>query len=137
MYTLSQLLAHLVGDYVLQSDWMAQSKTKESVQGWSAAVWHAAVYTAVFLTLTRSPAALLVICTSHLVIDHFRLARYVCWAKNFLAPRSYWHPWSECAGTGYHKDSPPWMSVWLMIIADNTMHLLINGLAIHYLGGGA
>jgi hypothetical protein len=35
-------------------------------------------------------------------------------------------------GTGYHKDKPPWMAVWLLIIADNTLHLLCNGLALAF-----
>lgn len=39
------------------------------------------------------------------------------------------HPWSECKATGYHRDKPLWLTVWLLIIADNTIHLLINGLA--------
>ena len=31
MVTADQLLCHAVGDYVLQSDWMANTKTKRSV----------------------------------------------------------------------------------------------------------
>ncbi len=123
-----QLILHLVGDYVTQSDWMAQNKTKSS---W-AAFCHATVYALPFLAIA-SVNAWLVIWLTHLVIDRFRLARYVVYAKNWLAPRSYWHPWSECAGTGYHKDSPPWLSVWLMIAADNTLHLAINAAAIAWL----
>ncbi|MDX3509165.1 DUF3307 domain-containing protein [Streptomyces caniscabiei] len=74
------LLAHLAGDYLIQSDWMANEKT-----------------------------------------------------KHFLAPRSYWHPWSECSATGYHQDRPAWLAVWLMIIADNTIHLVINAAAVTWL----
>lgn len=123
-----QLILHLVGDYVTQSDWMAQNKTKST---W-AALCHATVYALPFLAIA-SVNAWLVIWLTHLVIDRFRLARYVAYAKNWLAPRSYWHPWSECSGTGYHKDSPPWLSVWLMIAADNTLHLAINAAAIAWL----
>jgi len=42
-----QLLAHLCGDYILQSDWMAQNKTKRS---WPAFV-HALLYSLCFLPL--------------------------------------------------------------------------------------
>ena len=157
-----QLVAHAVGDYILQSDWMANEKTKKNV----AAVAHVATYTLPFLFLTQSLVALLLIAGSHFVIDRWRLARYVCWLKNFLAPRGevryfykmsraippsevdiardikpekvsdrWWHPWSECQGTGYHRDRPAWMAVWLMIITDNTMHVLCNGLALYYFGG--
>lgn len=123
------LLAHLVGDYILQSDWMANEKTKRWFPAWA----HAVTYGLPFLFVTQSLAALAVIVVTHAVIDHYRLARHVVWVKNFAAPKSYWHPWSECSGTGYHKDRPPWMAVWLMIIADNTIHLLINVAAVRYL----
>lgn len=83
MFTVDALIAHAVGDYVLQSDWMATEKVKRSV----AAAAHALCYTVPFLFLTRNPIALAVICSTHFVIDRWRLARYVCWAKNFLAPR--------------------------------------------------
>lgn len=125
-----QLVLHAVGDYVLQSDWMANEKTKK----WLAAFAHALTYSIVFLLATHSVLALVIIFVTHLLVDRFRLARYVCWAKNFLAPRKWHHQWSECSGTGYHKDRPPWMSVWLMIIADNTIHVICNGLALHYFG---
>lgn len=122
-----QLLAHAVGDYVAQSEWMATEKTKRSV----AALAHVATYTAVFLCLTRSLPALLVICTTHFVIDRWRLARYVCWAKNLPWPGR--RPWSECAATGYPTTTPPWLAVWLMIIVDNIMHVAINGAALRWL----
>lgn len=153
MITGDQLLCHLIGDYVLQSDYMANDKTKKSV----AALAHVVTYTLPFLFITWSPAALAVILVSHFVIDRWRLARYVCWLKNFLAPEKsfgpwvvtrrvgtfeersrthtlWWHSWADCSGTGYHKNREPWMTVWLMIIADNTLHILLNGLAIKYLG---
>lgn len=122
------LLAHLCGDYVLQSDWMAQEKTKK----WWPAIAHALTYGLPFILVTHSIIALAIIVITHAIIDHYRLARYVVWAKNFLAPKSYWHPWEECRATGYHQDRPLWMAVWLMIIADNTMHLAINYVAIRW-----
>lgn len=144
-----QLVLHLIGDYVTQSDWMAQNKTKST---W-AAFCHATIYALPFLAIA-SMHAWLVIWGTHLLIDRFRLARYIVWAKNFLAPRhtfvierveqgdsaklhkirtEWWHQWRDCSGTGYHKDSPPWLSVWLMIAADNTLHLAINAAAITWL----
>lgn len=159
-----QLLCHLFGDYVLQSDWMALTKTSKS----RAAALHAAVYGLPFLLLGPSAAAWAFVVVSHFVIDRWRLARHVGWLKNFLAPR--WievrvgasppppaygflarrkpdrvepdreriyllrnHPWAECSGTGYAKDKPAWMAVWLMIIVDQAMHLLLNALALKYL----
>ncbi len=124
-----QLVLHAVGDYVLQSDWMANNKTSKSI----AALAHVIIYSLPFLILTQSWKALAVIAGTHFIIDRWRLARYVCWLKNFLGHPSSWYPWSECVGTGYYKERPPWLSVWLMIIADNVMHVIINGLALKYL----
>lgn len=123
------LLAHLIGDYVIQSDWMAQEKTKR----WWPAIVHAATYGAPFVLVTHSPLALVVIVVTHAVIDRYRLARHVVWAKNLLAPARYRRPWSECSATGYHQDRPVWMAVWLMIIADNTLHLGINYASVRWL----
>lgn len=77
-----QLIAHLFGDYFLQSDWMAAEKTKKSL----AALAHALTYTLPFLLLAHSWQALVFIAGTHFVVDRWRLARYVCWIKNFLAP---------------------------------------------------
>lgn len=127
MITADQLVAHAVGDYILQSDWMANEKTKQS----AAALAHAITYTLAFLFITQRPVPLLVIAGTHFVIDRWRIARYLVWAKNWLAPTN--KPWSDCKGTGYPSDRPPWMAVWLLIIADNTLHVLCNGLALYYL----
>jgi hypothetical protein len=123
MFTADQLVAHLVGDYILQSHWMAVEKTKNSV----AAAVHAITYTAPFAFITWSPFALGLIFGSHFLIDRYRLARLVVWAKN--------RPWpdgelSDIHGTGYPVSAPPWLAVWLTIIADNTLHILCNGFAI-------
>ncbi len=131
LITADQLVAHAIGDYVLQSDWMANSKTK----AWTPAIVHVLAYGLPWLLITTSPAALAAIVGTHLIIDHYRLARHVSWVKNFLAPRSAWpKPWKECQATGYDPDKPAWMSVWLMIIVDQVMHVLCNALAIKYLG---
>lgn len=129
MTALGIVLAHLVGDYLLQSHWMATEKTK---RWWPAAV-HAAMYTLPHTLVTQSPLALLVIGGTHAVIDRYRLVRYLIWIKNFLAPPDWWVSWSDCRATGYPPNTPAWLAVWLMIIADNTIHLLINTGAVIWL----
>jgi hypothetical protein len=130
LITADQLLAHAVGDYVIQSDWMANDKTGSSI----AALAHALSYTLPFLFLTESPWALGFIAGTHFVIDRWRLARYVVWAKNLLSPKRYHYPWSDCQATGYHKDRPAWLAVWLLIIPDNVLHVICNGFAIRFWG---
>lgn len=119
MITADQILAHLVGDYLLQSHWMATEKTKQS----TAAAVHAVTYALPFVFLTRSVGALAFIVGTHFLIDRFRLARFVVWIKN-----GDWQ--SAPTATGYREDVPAWLAVWLLIIADNTLHLICNGVAI-------
>lgn len=160
MFTAGQLVAHAVGDYLLQSHWMATEKTRRSV----ACAAHVATYVLPFLFLTRDWRALTVIAATHFVIDRWRLARYVVWAKNCMAPWRrrvttisgldsevtsagvFWKPigsrtdtrWVCPAGpmprsasaTGYGTDVPDWLAVWLFIIADNVLHVLCNGVAL-------
>lgn len=126
MFTSSQIIAHFFGDYISQSNWMANSKTSS----FAPAMIHAFLYTIAFVFITQNIITLLLIMFSHFLVDRYRLSKYVCFAKNFLAPRAEWRPWSECSNTGYPDDMPQWLSVWLMIIADNTIHLITNGFFI-------
>ena len=130
MITGDQVFWHLVGDYVTQSDWIANNKTKAHF----AAFCHALLYSLPFLVLTQSLVAWLVIFGTHFFIDRYRLARYVVWAKNFFAPTGSNPPWSECANSfGYPPDRPKWLTMWLMVAADNILHIGINALSIRYL----
>lgn len=121
MITADQILAHLVGDYLLQSNWMAREKTRQSL----AAAVHAVTYTTPFAYLvSQSLVALSIIAGTHFLIDRFRLARWIVWIKN--GESIFENP----TDTGYPLDMPPWLSTWLFIIADNTLHLICNGLAL-------
>lgn len=124
---MEQLLLHMIGDYILQTDWMATEKTKRN----TAAAAHAVVYSLPFLLLSPSALAFAVILVSHYFIDRYRLARYVIFAKNWVTNRRL--RWAECSTTGYPNGMPAWLSVWLMIAADNTMHLSINYAALRWL----
>ena len=78
LFTADQLVAHAVGDYIIQSDWMADNKTKSDV----AALIHAATYTLPFLLITTDALALAWILMTHFFIDRYRLSRFVNWFKN-------------------------------------------------------
>jgi hypothetical protein len=134
MFTADQLVAHAVGDYILQSDWMADNKTK---QHFAAAV-HAITYTLPFLLITQSPAALALICGSHFVVDRWRLARFVVWLKNgplWIEDKPQWKfHLAPITATGYQDSKPPFLAIWLLIIADNIIHVICNALAIQFFG---
>lgn len=127
---LGLILAHLVGDYVLQSHWMATQKTER----WWPAVVHGVVYTLPFLLVTQSPIALTVIAFTHIVIDHYRLAKHVSWLKNLVGPRRYRPKFSDAMSNGgYDPSTPVWLSTWLMIITDNSLHMIINAVSVIFL----
>lgn len=108
---MEQLLCHLTGDFLLQTSWMANNKSKR----WWPAIVHVTIYTSVFLLLTQSPLALFVIWFTHLLIDHYKLPQY--WF-NIVRGK---------------EDSPDWFLLWLYVVQDNTCHLIINYLALRYL----
>lgn len=134
MFTADQLVAHGIGDYLLQSHFMASEKTKAHLP----AAVHALTYTLAFLPLTRSPWRLAAIAGTHFLIDRYRLARYVVWAKNQMAPADspYRPTHDDLTGlwTGYPMDTPPWLAVWLLIAADNLLHVGINALCLYRRG---
>lgn len=125
---MEQLILHLVGDYVLQTDKQAALKTKS----WFQATMHALTYTLVFLFLTRNPITLAIIFGTHLLIDHYRLAKYVIQFKNAIGdfPKVDFVRYNT--PTGYASETPPFMAVWLFIVADNIAHLLINYVALRF-----
>lgn len=84
------------------------------------------------------------------------MAKYLVWLKNFIAPPNQtfclddvhdagnfslvaWgdvqpkYQWENCKATGYPSETPAFLAVWLMIFADNILHLTINYLALKYL----
>lgn len=150
-----QIFFHLLGDYITQSDWMADNKAKD----WRAALLHATIYTLPFCLIAPDGNARAVIFASHFVIDHWRFAVGVVWFKNCaLDPRAWfavWHilndrmgnaplppaaekfcklyDWKNCNVTGYPAEKPFALAIWLLIIVDNTFHLACNYLAIRFL----
>lgn len=123
-----QLILHLFGDYITQTDRMANEKVKNIRM----ALLHAFIYSVPFyIFIDMSVIAFLVIFLTHAVIDRYRVVKYIIFARNRLHDKTL--RWEDCSATGYHKDKPIWLTVWLMIIADNTLHLTINYLAIAYL----
>ena len=133
---------------------------KRTSSGWAA--FHAVIYALPFWLVQPSLTAWCVICGSHFLIDRFGLARYVIWAKNIvlgLWPMWLWRmlatrtieaadrasrdaewrsacnhlAWTHCKTTGYPANLEPWLATILLIVADNTIHLLANWTALRWL----
>lgn len=152
---MEQLFTHILGDFVLQSDWMALKKNTKTLN----CLVHVIIYTFCFwLFLTHSWPALLVIGGTHFIIDRFPviLKRLIWWRNHF--PTLDYPFFESCSTTGYYDDSPYnkykigteepldafhetmygkprhfFITIWLYIVHDNFLHLLINYLALKYL----
>jgi hypothetical protein len=117
-----QLILHLIGDYVTQSDWMAQNKTKHN---W-VAVLHAGVYTSIIWLMlmpqfwySQETAAvfglkLLIVLITHYLMDRYSLAKR--WMQRDVVDQK-----------GFAEHLKPWST----IIVDNTGHLLVLALLWH------
>lgn len=101
------LLGHLIGDYVVQNDYMATNKTKSSwvclshCLMYSAAVWWCACWWMPWWGIW-------VVCLAHFPVDRWRLARW--WMVNVSG--------QEAFATGP-------LSPWSVIVVDNTIHLIV------------
>jgi len=160
---MNQLLVHILGDFVLQSDWMALNKSKRTIP----CLVHVLIYTSCFLLLTTSWKALLVIGVTHFFIDRFHTPlKRLIWLKNHF-PTGKYPPYEYCDATGHYDDSPyttaaqrdifavdgmkiqnnvervypQWwgkprhffITIWIYIVIDNFLHLTINYFALKYL----
>jgi len=134
---MEQLLAHLVGDFWMQTDWMALKKKNPGWEGLLACLLHCVLYGLPFLLLTRSWKAMLVIVATHAVIDRSHIVPWLIWVHNLVTPPPVGTkhlPYREClTNGGYHPSRPAWIAIWLSIITDNSLHLLINYAALRWL----
>lgn len=129
-----ELLCHLIGDYCLQAHVMATRKTSS----WMWAGIHAAFYGLPFLLLASWPAWLVIVGT-HAVIDRLGIARRWCQFYGVGFPGL----WDRLRFALYDRfgdgpdqpfePPPPFLGTWLVIIVDNTLHLVINHFALAWL----
>lgn len=99
-------LAHLVGDYLIQTDWMAARKRTQSVP----CLIHAATYCLPFLFCGLCWRQIFAIGVEHFFQDRFG------WARVFM---KY---------TDHEKFATGPLAPWSIIVTDNTLHLLFIAL---------
>ncbi len=121
---LAALFLHGIGDYLLQNHWMGKEKTKR----WWPCVVHVTIYTACFLVITQNVLTLFIIFSTHLVEDRYYLVRFWIRFKNG------WNKKGINPKTGMHKDTPDWLAYWLLYFQDNLLHMIINALALYFIG---
>ena len=113
------LLGHLVGDYLLQNEWMAQNKAKKTWIGWLAATIHCIIYTfAVCLIMWEwKPIWIVAIFFSHFFIDKFAFGYWYLKHIKGLDTYSY-----KMVGLSELRAG---FNAVIYTVTDNTMHLLL------------
>lgn len=110
------IMGHLIGDYLLQNDWMARNKKNSSLHCFT----HCALYTmaiAIVITMTG---------------DSWPLWAFtVVFGTHFLQDRTNIVSWfmSKVGQDRFKEDLGPWS----MIVVDNTLHLLVLFILYAYL----
>jgi hypothetical protein len=107
-FALPWIYAHLIGDYLLQNDWMALNKKKNS---WICLV-HILTYMIPFIFTSINPLGLLLIAVQHYIQD-----------------RTYIIAWF-CRVTG--KFQPEISRFWGHVIVDNVVHILWMATVAYY-----
>jgi len=108
------LIAHLVGDYLLQPDWMAQGKKKSSL----VCLAHVLTYMLpfIFLFLGSFKPSL-----PHYKLSWTALGLIAC--QHFIQDRTNFVKYFMRI-SGQEKFAKPPMAPWSIIVVDNTFHLL-------------
>ena len=131
------LLGHLTGDYLLQNQFMAMNKSKNTLKGWLAAFVHCLLYTfAVCLFMWNFHLIwIIAVFCSHFFIDKFGLGEiYMKYIKgNGLREYiddvndTYSRTWIN-SSEGERMITGGFKAV-VYTLTDNTMHLILMWLA--------
>ena len=100
-YNLNWILAHFIGDFIFQNDWMANGKKKNN---WICLV-HVITYMIPFLFCAFTWIQLLLIAVQHYAQDRTNI---ICWFLNTAGKRQF--------------TQPP-LAPWGIILVDGTFHL--------------
>lgn len=139
-YFVRMILGHMVGDYLLQNQWMATEKSFPGKRGHIACSVHVLLYTLVILAFTGvwDLRFALAIALPHWIIDRWSLAKYWLKFKNGYGMEDVWEKAPVCA-----MPLPGQMerNVWKVAFAapvyianDNTMHFVCLWLTLKLFG---
>src|SRR5262245_53726362 len=96
------ILAHLIGDFLLQNDWQALDKKKSYL----ACTMHVLIYMLPFLFCGLAPWQLLAVAAQHWIQDRTELVVWV----------------TKLRGAGSFLEPP--LAPWSNIVTDQVLHIL-------------
>lgn len=134
---MEQLLLHLFGDFIVQNDYVALNKKKNTLKGWIYCLWHCISYSLPFLLITNWKAVL-VIGLTHFIIDKTNIVAYFLAMRNNTKELLYvgnfkWVKKYNVKNFGFLPERPFAITIWLLIFTDNTLHLIINYLCVTFI----
>lgn len=110
MINLPWILAHLIGDFIIQNDWMAIGKKKKN---WICAI-HVITYMLPFLLTTLNPLQLILIAIQHYIQDRTNIIKWFC------------------SITGKFKAEKDLALPWGHFIVDNVVHIVWMWIVVKY-----
>lgn len=123
------LLGHLVGDYLLQTSWMAKDKAQHHFHGWLAATVHCLVYTASVMVIMNNYDIIwgIAVFLSHFFIDKFSLGEvWMKYVKGYSLKEFYDNRKKRDHEGNYRPLIVQGGFITLVYtLTDNTMHLLL------------
>jgi len=120
---MEQLLLHLFGDYIIQNDWMALNKKKDGLKGWLSCAIHCLTYSLPFL-LIANPIQVFMVFITHFILDRTNIVVSILKFRNKGSLENF----------GFKPERPIYLTLWLLIIFDNTIHLICNFLILKSVG---
>ena len=125
---IAALLGHLVGDYLLQSKYMALNKSAPGMTGLITCTAHVALYTAAVCTFwwTINPLLIALVFVPHWIIDRWSLASP--WLK-MIRGRTFEAAFGS--KDTYREFDIAFTSI-VYTVTDNTMHLICLWLVIKF-----
>ena len=125
------IIAHLLGDWILQPRKMAVEKGKQTLHGWLMCLLHVAIYTSCFVVLIPHHSFLfyLSIYVPHFIIDKFSLMGY--WIK-FRDGEDWWMAYVKEPSDFFNRLEMGFAGI-RYALEDNTAHLICLYLTYIYL----
>lgn len=128
MITMMQIFCHMLGDFLVQSDWNNSGKTKHT----QSVLMHCLSYSLPFVFLIDRYRffAIGVVAISHYLIDRYQLVHVIVGLTPEASPILLQRPIPQL---WYPAETPYWLVAWFFVIIETVLNVSINGIAFHYL----
>ena len=120
---MTQLLCHLIPEFLLQNDWMRLNKENS----WLPALAHTLIYQAFFWFLTVNWAVILAIALFHFLSGRLNVARLFCEHVGIGNPPPH-EPYY-----GWWTPPPEYVQFWWTLIVGQVLQLTFNFAALTFI----